>query len=51
MFYFIKQMQSIHRKKKRENSQWASASKEMRFTQRPTTETFPHHIFEWAAIF
>jgi hypothetical protein len=49
--FLIKQRQSIHCKKKRGNSQWVFASKEMRFTQRPTTEKFPHHIFEWAAIF
>jgi hypothetical protein len=49
MFYFINQMQSIHCKRK--NSQWVFASKEMRFTEKPTTETFPHHISEWAAIF
>jgi hypothetical protein len=44
-------MQSSHCKKKRENSQWVFGSKEMRFKPRPTAETFPHHIFGWAAIF
>ncbi len=44
-------MQSIHCKKKRENSQWVFGSKEMGFKPRPATETFPHHVFGWAAIF
>ncbi len=44
-------MQSIHSKKKRENSQGVFGSKEMRFKPRPTTEAFPHHVFGWAAIF
>jgi len=33
ILFLRKQMQSIHCKKKRENSQWVFGSKEMRFNQ------------------
>jgi len=53
MFYFICMKTNAKHPLQEEKRKFTMVfgSKEMRFKPRPTTETFLHHVFGWAAIF